>query len=90
MKQKQKFFRGHRVKVAKDLGPHMTHFDNDCEAIVIGSYSDQFGGNNTDSFSLLLLTERPYTCSWYEKNQLTLINSDRDEGEEILQKYKDV
>lgn len=85
----QKFFRGHRVHIAEDLGPHMGHFTGDVDAIVMGSYSDQFGGDNNDSYSLLLLTECPHAVSWYDEDQLTLVNSDRDEGKRILQAYKD-
>ena len=84
----QKYFRGHRVKIAEDLGPSMAHFTGDCEAIVIGSYSDQFGGDNDDSYSLLLLTEQQYSVSWYREHKLTLLSIDGDEGERLLQKYK--
>jgi hypothetical protein len=71
----QKFQKGDWVRVAKDLGPSMSHFAADCEAIVVGSYKDQYGGNNIDSFTLHL--KGSGQCSWYYASQLTLIESGR-------------
>ena len=89
----QKFFRGHRVKIAKTLSPEMDHFEKDCEAIVEYSYTDEYGGHEDDNpeYSLLLLIGDEtmwYTVSWYDEQYLTLINKNRDAGEKILQKYK--
>ena len=50
----QKFKKGDYVRVAKDLGPSMGHFPADCDAIVIGSYKDQYGGSDTKSYTLSL------------------------------------
>ena len=71
----QKFQKGDWVRVAKDLGPSMSHFTADCEAIVIGSYADQYGGSDRDSFTLHL-KGRGHS-SWYYGSQLTLIESGR-------------
>lgn len=71
----QKFKKGDLVKIAKDLGSSMSHFTNDCEAIVMGSYADKFGGPDTKSYTLFL--ENGGECAWYEEHQLTLIESDR-------------
>jgi hypothetical protein len=74
----QKFQKGDWVRVAKDLGPHMSHFTADCEAIVIGSYADQYGGKserNKTQYTLHLKGRGQ--CSWYEQQQLTLIESGR-------------
>lgn len=71
----QKFQRGDLVRVAKDLGPHMSHFTADCEAIVIGSYADQYGDSDTKSYTLHLKDRGE--SSWYEEQQLTLIESGR-------------
>lgn len=74
----QKFERGDLVRVAKDLGPSMAHFTADCDAVVLGSYADQYGGGQewkSDSYGLLLLEEngRPYrSSSWYKEGQLTM------------------
>jgi len=71
----QKFHKGDWVRVAKDLGPHMSHFTGDCEAIVIGSYADQFGGKDHENYTLHLKGRGQ--CSWYYGSQLTLIESGR-------------
>lgn len=71
----QKFQKGDWVRIAKDLGPSMSHFTADCEAIVIGSYKDQYGGDNTDSFTLHLKGRGQ--SSWYYDSQLTMIESGR-------------
>jgi len=75
----QKFKRGNLVHVDKELGSMMTHFENDKDAIIVGSYADQFGGNNTKSYTLIFLDDG-CEVSWYEEHQLTLI----DEGGEHL------
>ena len=77
----QKFHKGDWVRVAKDLGPYMSHFTADCDAIVIGSYKDQYGRGDTESYTLHL--ERHGETSWYEGHQLTLIETGR------LDKLKD-
>ena len=62
-----KFQKGDWVRVAKDLGPHMSHFTADCEAIVIGS----------DRASFTLHLKGHGQCSWYRGSQLTLIEAGR-------------
>jgi len=71
----QKFHKGDLVHVAKNLGPYMSHFTSDVDAIVIGSYSDQFGGNDTSSYTLYL--KDAGESSWYEERQLSLIDHNR-------------
>ncbi|MBW1799590.1 MAG: hypothetical protein JRJ85_02565 [Deltaproteobacteria bacterium] len=73
--KKQKFIIGDHVMIAKDLGPHMGHFPGDCEAIVMYSYDDNFGGGDTDSYSLWLRDHGH--ISWYHEDQLTLIEHNR-------------
>lgn len=73
----QQFQQGDYVRVAKDLGRHMSHFTGDIDAIVIGSYADQFGGTNRDSYTLHLKGQGK--CSWYEGRQLTLIERGRSD-----------
>ena len=73
----QKFFEGDLVRIAKDLGPSMQHFPHDQEAVVIGSYADQYGGrdaNNSQEFTLYLLKDGNQV-SWYCENQLELIRT---------------
>ena len=71
----QKFHKGDLVHVAKDLGPMMSHFKADVDAVVIGSYADKFGGDNTKSYTLHL--KRSGECSWYKEHQLSLIERNR-------------
>lgn len=71
----QKFNKGDWVRVAKDLGSSMSHFTADCEAIILGSYADQYGGNDHSNYSLYIKDKGP--VSWYHEPQLTLIESGR-------------
>lgn len=67
----QEFHKGDYVRVADDLGSSMSHFRAGCEAIVMGSYADQFGGSDTDSYTLFIKDSG--RVSWYHGHQLTLI-----------------
>lgn len=71
---KQKFQKGDLVEVDEDLGSTMRHFDSGCNAIVIGSYADQYGGSNTSSYTLYIKDKG--RVSWYNEYQLTLIEED--------------
>ena len=71
----QKFKKGDHIQVADDLGSCMSHFRSGCEAIIIGSYADQYGGSNTDSYTIHI--KGSGQTSWYEESQLTLIESNR-------------
>lgn len=80
----QKFHNGDLVRVAKDLGPMMSHFTGDCEAIVQYSYADKYGGSNTDSYGLHLKGHGE--VAWYHEWQLALIESGRGD---LLKQWKD-
>ena len=71
----QKYNKGDHVRVAKDLGEFMSHFKSDCEAIVIGSYNDEYGGGNTKSYTIHIKGD--CEVSWYYENQLMLIEAGR-------------
>lgn len=73
MEKEQKFKRGNLVHIAKNLGPTMSHFDNDKDAVIIGSYADLYGGSDTKSYTVMFI-ETGNECSWYEEHQLTLVN----------------
>lgn len=79
MKKEQKFKRGNLVHIAKDLGSMMSHFENDKDAIIVGSYADEYGGSDTKRYTVMFL-DTGGKCSWYIEHQLTLI----DEGGEHL------
>lgn len=72
---KQKFQKGDLVHIAADLGASMSHFTADVDAIVIGSYADQYGGNNTKDYTLHLKSKGQ--VSWYYETQLTLLERNR-------------
>ena len=80
---KQKFKRGNLVHIAKNLGSMMSHFENDKDVIVVGSYADQYGGSNTKSYTVMF--EDGNTSSWYEESQLTLIS---EGGEHLFEEAK--
>jgi hypothetical protein len=68
----QKFKRGDIVHIAADLGESMSHFEKDKDVVIIGSYADQFGGNDTKSYTVLFLDDGN-EVSWYEEHQLTFL-----------------
>lgn len=75
----QKFFLGDLVRVADDLGPSMNHFPKGQDAIVLYSYSENYGrtsARDDNIFCLYVLKDRSET-SWYHAKQLTLIEEDR-------------
>ena len=73
----QTFHAGDLVRVAKDLGPHMSHFRGDCDAVVVGSYADQYGCQPRQrqlARQYTLRLEGAGRASWYDEEQLTLIH----------------
>lgn len=71
----QKFKRGDKVHIAKNLGNSMSHFESDKDAIVMYSYVERCGGTDENGghvYCLMLLPEG-YECSWYWERQLTFI-----------------
>jgi hypothetical protein len=73
----QRFNKGDWVRIAKDLGPSMRHFQADREAIVIASYHEQFGGGEDQKQSYTLHLKGRGRVSWYDEHQLTLIETGR-------------
>jgi hypothetical protein len=87
---KQKFRKLSFVKVCDEMPPMMRHFESGFEAIVAGTYSQIYGGGDTDSYSLFQIENgKIVDCiSWYEENQLTLSeNQDRDKAEDMIKEY---
>lgn len=84
LRQDQQFHKGDHVKVADDLGDFMRHFQSGCEAIVIGSYADQYGGSDRNSYTLHIKGSGP--TSWYYGSQLTLIEANRPD---LLKQWED-
>ena len=73
----QKFFKGDLVQVG-EMPEYMSHFMGNCKAIVIHTYNEAYGdGSRGDRQYCLYLIPRGGTSSWYEEDQLTLIEPDR-------------
>ena len=72
-----KYHKGDHVKIAEDLGETMSHFEADCEAIVLYSYKDKYGGKDCDVEDYSVYIKGVGQVSWYEENQLTLIRKKR-------------
>ncbi len=75
----QKFKRGDKVRVADDLGGPMSHFRSGYDAIVKGSYHDQFGHGDHDEYTLMAC-DTGSESSWYEEHQLTFLEHVGEEG----------
>lgn len=84
---KQKFLRGHRVRISKEYIAYPNH-----EAIVEYSYSDVYSfkskDNNQYSLLIFIVNSKPIRCSWFDDTILSLVSDDRDEGEKLLQEAK--
>ena len=85
----QKYFRGQIVFITKELPKGMSHFRSNQMAIITGSYSDQHGGEDTDSFGVMFMSDGS-EVSWYQANQFELISDDRVLGEKLIQLFKEV
>jgi len=88
----QKFNKGDKVKVADDLGPHMSHFQGGMEAIVIGSYKDKYGGSDIHSYTIHI--QGRGEISWYHEHQMELIEKscyeELNEWEDYLKNKGDI
>lgn len=78
----QKFKRGDVVHIAKNLGPSMWHFENDCDAIIMASYRDLYGGDDINNWKVMFC-DTGGECAWYYTNQLTFL---RHGGEAEIEK----
>ena len=70
---KQKFKKNDHVMIDKDLGPSMSHFTSGCEAIVLYSYHDEYGGGGRHKQDYGLYIRGQGSSAWYHEDQLTLI-----------------
>ena len=73
----------------------MSHFKSDCDAIVIGSYKDKYGGGEKMSQLYTIYIKGHGEVAWYYENQLELIKAgqfnlikqwERKRNQEIKQK----
>lgn len=86
---KQKFVHGDEVRVDRKLSSTMGHFRAGGNALVVGSYSDQYGEHSGDEpgYTLFLLPEGD-EVSWYPQSSLTLVKRHKD-GPMRLRKLKE-
>lgn len=76
MTKAQKFRRGDHVRIQDRFPAWMAHLPGEgAEAIVVGSYADQFGGSDTRSY--MLHFKGHGEVAWYYEEQLTLIERGR-------------
>jgi hypothetical protein len=91
IKSSQKFLRGHRVKIIRDK----SYIDRNIEAIVIGSYRELCNSKYPclrHVYEVMWLQPTgvwQQTVKWYNEDELVMINSDRDAGEQLYQSYLD-
>jgi hypothetical protein len=81
----QKYHKGDLVHVVKDLGACMSHFTSDCDAIVMYTYKEQYGGDSQQEKSYCIHIKGKGETSWYEEHQLELIERNRLE---LLQQWE--
>ena len=87
---RQKFPKFSFVQVDKTMPSSMMNFESDFDAIVDGTYSQIYGGDNITSYALFKVEDGNIVnrLSWYDEDQLTLLpEQDRDKAEQMLEEY---
>ena len=87
---KQKFGKLTFVHVCKDMPVHMKHFESDFDAIVCGTYSQIYGGNDINSYSLYVIENGKVvnSISWYKEYQIiALEDHNYKNAEEMIEEY---
>ena len=86
--KKQKFQYGDLVHITKDMPSWMTHFENNQDAIILGSYSDiyseEVGEDDDKKYSVFIKDKGEH--SWYREEVLTLIKKNQ---QELLIKWRE-
>jgi len=89
-KMKQKYPSMTFVHVCKEMPESMRHFDCDFNGIVDRTYSQAYGGQDIDSYSIYKIRNGKVVdrISWYKENQLTpLEKQDRALAEKMVEDY---
>lgn len=88
----QKFKRGSEVQITKQYkDPADAYLSySGYNAIVEYTYGQEYGGNNYNSYSLIILCENiPInSVAWYNEDDIILISDDINKGLQIIEKYK--
>lgn len=87
---RQKFGKLSFVHICKDMPEHKDHFGSDFDAIVDGTYSQMYGGDNIDSYAVYKLENGKIVdfVAWYHEEMLTLLpTQDRDLAEKLIEDY---
>ena len=82
---KQKFRKLTSVRVKGSLSNN-----TECDGIINGTYSQIFGGDDIDSYSVYIVEkDKVVDCiSWIEESQLTEVpNQDREKAEEMIEVF---
>jgi hypothetical protein len=93
MKRRQKFLPFQRVRITDKMPKSMSHFDHDMDAIICGTYASQHGAyseRNFREYSLYLIGKNGKIfnrVSWYEEDQLTLIDNKTEENHRLVEEY---
>lgn len=70
------FKNGDHVRIG-EMPSFMSHFQGNCEAIILGSYADLYGGTDKAVVSYSVYIKGRGNCAWYYHDQLTLIEIGR-------------
>jgi hypothetical protein len=90
---KQKFKRFSIVKVDDEMPEEMSHFEKGFLGIVEGTYNQLYGGGDIQQYSLYQLDRKGKkvinTISWYDEEQLTLVETPSIKTVKLVDKYLD-
>lgn len=89
----QKFKRGERVYITNKMPIYMRHFHHGCDAIVCYTYKQKYGGGKEEEKEYCLLILNPDGTvyggsSWYEENQLSIVDSNTKAGKAMIEAYE--
>ena len=87
---KQKFRMLEFVHVCKEMPDYMACFPSDFDAIVAGTYSQLYGGDDIISYSLYVIKNGVIVdrVAWYDESQLTVLETqDRIRAENLIEQY---
>ena len=77
------------VRVTREMPPHMSHFHSAFDAIVKGTYSQLYGGDNNKQYSLYIVENGKVVgnVSWYYEDQLTLLSENVLDAVDMVETY---